>query len=103
MSEYVYRYPITIDLGKAVSEVGELIDSLNAGLSTCGVSDRIKCQTEIGCSVITVGRALTEEEVETMRTALERGLREDALPEFDLRVGTPCCKSGNSSSQSTAT
>lgn len=97
-----YMFPVTIDLGKAVGEVGQIIDRVNDSLSTWGVSERVGCRGECGSWTLTVSRELTDEEIEVVRAMIEKGVRE-RLPDLGLRVSTPCCKPGKSSYQSAAT
>ena len=83
-----YEYPLTIDLGKAVGELGQIMARVNASLSSWGVSEQVGCRATVGIWTLTVSRELTDEEHEVVRAMIEKATRE-RLPDLDLRVSMP--------------
>lgn len=89
-----YEAEFRINVGKAIPAVGELLDSINAHLSTDGYDERLECHAPIGRIVVTVDRELTESEQHKMKTLLEAQMIE-AMPKYDIRLISFRRKSGN--------
>lgn len=96
-----YQFPIEIDVGKSIADVGQVIESVNSTLSTFGVSERLRVGAQIGAMTITVGRVLSTEEEASVRRILEEGFTA-RFPDFGITVGNPRRQTGKSSNQSIA-
>lgn len=94
---YHYEIPLALDLGKAVPEVGSLVNSVNANLTTLGVEERVAITGEVACLTLTVSRPLSYEEEETMRGFVREQFAVEELP---LIVQPLRSKSGKSGSES---
>jgi hypothetical protein len=98
---FTYEFPLMIDLGKSIADVGRIVDSVNAALPMFGVSEHVAITSEVAHFTVTAGRPLTEEETEIVRQQLECGARE-RLPELGVRVGNARRQSRQSGYQSAA-
>lgn len=97
----IIELPLSVDLAKFNGNIGQLFESINAHLSTMGVSEKLGASAEVAVCTITVEREFSQTELYAMRNELQRVIDHDK-PELCLIVGKPRCKSGKSSSQSTA-
>jgi len=90
-----YEIPLFLDAGKAIASVGQLLDSLNAGLAAFGVEERLVYGGEIGTFTLTTDRPPSTEERKTIRELVQKVLRErglplDALPLREKSVSPGC-------------
>jgi hypothetical protein len=58
----LYKIPILCDMGKTFESIGEMINSINASMSSFGFDEKIVIQGEICTISLTVNRKLTLEE-----------------------------------------
>ena len=88
-----YTAEFHIDLGDAISEIGELVDSMNASLSTYGVHEKIKISSSVFNINVSADRELTHEEQEKMKTILSEQYEEVAG--YKLSLASFSRQSGN--------
>lgn len=93
-----YVFTFSVDLCKAISEVGALIDSVNAGLSTFGVPDRVGVRSRALRMTVESPRALTKQETAELRDESLAVIR-DRFPQLDVRFESVRRQSRKSSSQ----
>jgi len=73
-----YTAEFHIDLGDAISDVGELVNNINANLSNFGVNEKVKITSNVFNLNVSVDRELTSEEQEKMKTVLSEQFEEVA-------------------------
>ena len=89
--EYIAKF--RIDLGEACPEVGELINSINANLTTFGVDGKIMIGSNVFNINVTAARELTTEEQEKMKDILSEQFKEVAG--YKITLASFGRKSGN--------
>ena len=92
-NKVTYEAIFHVDAGKAVSCIGDLVNSVNDHLSKNGYDEKLKIHTPITIEVF-VNRELTEEEQYKMKTVLESQMIQN-MPEYDIRLVSFRRKSGN--------
>jgi len=89
-----YEIPLLLNLGDTIDEVGDLMNEINANLSTLGIENNIRAEGEIGTFGLSVNRELTKGEKEKMKDILQSTLK-STLPQYNIRVGELRRNSGN--------
>jgi len=89
-----YEIPLLLNLGDTISEVGDLMNEINATLSKCGIEENIRAEGAIGTLSLSANRELNKGEKDKMKDALQSSLK-SILPQYNIRVGELRRKSGN--------
>jgi hypothetical protein len=95
-----YEFDVLVDLGKAISGVGAVVNGINSTLSTYGISERASVWGTMGSITIDSPTPLTKEQLITMRDEMQERCKA-ATPSLSIQVGNARCKSSQSGSQST--
>jgi len=83
-----YLIPITCNLGKVFSSVGEIVDSVNETMHGFGFPEKMSLRSEIVTMKFTVHRELTMEEKLKVRQSIQE-VYQERLPEQELEVAHP--------------
>lgn len=84
---FVYVAEFRIDLGKAIPEVGDLVNKMNNAISSCGYNEQLSLTSKLFSINVTVNRELTEEDTHKMKTILESEYIK-AFPKYDVRLAS---------------
>jgi len=57
-----YEFELSVDLGKAIPEVGSLCSELNSHMSSVGFDEQLSISARVGCMTLESSRLLTKEE-----------------------------------------
>jgi hypothetical protein len=74
-----------MDTGKAIPEVGAVLDSVNGLMGDMGFDEKLRLRTNIQIVTLTVGAKLTEEQQQVVKTVMESHMVE-AMPQYDLEL-----------------
>jgi len=95
-----YEIWCTIDIGKSVESVGEILRELNATMRECGLNEEITYQSKFSFGTITVNRELSKQELSDMRTLIGGELmKSDLFKKYGIRVESIRSKSSQPCSQ----
>ena len=83
-----YLIPVTCNLGKVFSSVGEMVDSVNETMHGFGFPEEMSVRSQILTNRLTVERELTHEEKLKIYALMQETYREK-LPEQELEVAHP--------------
>ena len=81
----VYDFQVSLDLGKAVGEIGALMEAVNSHLSTMGYDEKVKASGQFLTGTFECDRELTPKERKEIQAMMQKSFRE-RLPEYDLAV-----------------
>jgi hypothetical protein len=84
----IYLIPITCDLGKTLSSVGEIVDSVNDSMANFGFPEKMALRSEICTMRLDAKRALTGEEKQKIHAMMQKTYQEK-LPDNDIQVAPP--------------
>ena len=92
--KHEYTATFQLDVGHAISGVGELLKELNATLAACGHDEQLQAVTDMFSMTVTADRELNEKEQYRMKRILEAEVIR-SLPQYDIRLKAFSGKPGN--------
>ena len=92
----VYEAQFRLDLGKAIPEIGQMVNRLNDILSRDGYDEKLVLTDQgiIPPMVVTANRELTEQEQETMKKILREQMQV-TFPQYGVELHSFRRQSGN--------
>jgi hypothetical protein len=81
-----YEFEVGIDLGKAIPQVGELIDSVNSELSTLGDFPKIKCESRLVTGCFTAIAPLSQTDEEIVKNLIQEQFTKSTFGKYDVRL-----------------
>ena len=91
----------SLDLGKSVDRVGNLVKDVNAFLAKAGVDEKLAIKSTFQIMMLTCNRQLKAEEQERMLDIIRGKFAEtDLASKYGLRIESLCRKPGNPCSKS---
>jgi hypothetical protein len=95
-----YQIDCSIDIGKSISEVGELLKSINKFMKQDGFNEELFYKGKLTLGVLTTDRELTQQETEDIKTLIGGEIMKSELfKKFGIRVES-ISKSSKSCGQS---
>ena len=86
--KYTYGIYATLDMGKAVNKVGEVIEGVNKTYKGLGGSGEIVVRSgEFKMYTITCNRIMSEEEKKALKDIVNKEFR-GKLPKYDIKVSS---------------
>lgn len=100
MKEVEYEIWCSIDFGKSIKSVGEIMKELNATMRECGLHEELTYQGKFSFGTITVNRELSKQELSDMRTLIGGEIMKSELfKKYGIRVESIRSKLSQSCSQ----
>ena len=90
----IYDIKVSIDLGRAVPEVGALCDNLNHELAKFGLDEKLSIWSALVGRTLTSDRELTTEEIDKVKTLFTQEFSAK-FPTWNVKVEVIRRKSGN--------
>lgn len=99
--KFEYEICCTIDIGKTVDDVGDILKGVNAEMKHWGFDEQLICRGTIIIGTISSNRELTRQELDDMKTLIGAEVMKTPLfSKFGIRVESLKRKSSQSCSQS---
>lgn len=98
--KFQYQATFRVDLGKAIPEIGDMLERVNAGVSNAGYSEKLSLMHDglIPPLVVTADRELKPHEQEKMKAIILENVQQH-FPQYDVRLVEFRRKSGHVSQE----
>ena len=93
-----YKINLSFDLGNAIDRVGELVESINDTMSSCGINERLSIRSKGFSMFLSCNRKLKRNEVQLFKDLILKEFNDKFS--WNFKIESFRCNSGNSCSKS---